>query len=237
VYEEPVLVTEDGVLNYQGIIDLAPSFTETYSTIRFKSLAKFKAEIEKTWFEKIRDKHDENLHFMGQRIIEESDPIRKQGLIFELKKMRAERPTKSSVEEGAEICRVNFKREKDWLGNEEVEKFGMLKAIEYYESRGYVVTDVHLDTYKGYDIECRRANSILRVEVKGLRGSRYPLMTPNEYRKSALYRESYILFIVKMGVDGFTMYLIPDPVFNAVDITEIMKPVYQVKGFEAFQTQ
>jgi hypothetical protein len=238
VYEEPGLVTEDGVLVYQGIIDLVPSFTDTYSSIRFKSLEKYKAELEKTWFEKTQEKYNEKLDFMGQLINEESDPIRKKGLIFEFKKMRDEIPQSCSVEEGAEICRVEFKSEIAWIGNEEVELFGMQKATEYYESNGYKVTDVHFDTYKGYDIECRRGNNILRVEVKGLRGSRYPLMTPNEHSKAVLYRESFILFIVRMGLnDDYTMYSIPDPVFNEVDITPIMKPVYQVKGFNAFQIQ
>ena len=237
VYEEPALVTEDGVLVYQGIIDLVPSFTETYSTIRFKPLEKYRAELEKTWFVKAQEKHNERLDFMGQLINDEADPIRKKGLISEFKKMRDETPQSCSVEEGAEICRVSFKSETAWIGNEEVEIFGMQKATEYYESNGYIVTDVHLDTYKGYDIECRRGNSILRVEVKGLRGSRYPLMTPNEHSKAVLYRETFILFIVRMGVDNYTLYAVPDPVFNEVDITEIMKPVYQVKGFNAFQIQ
>jgi len=168
----------------------------------------------------------------------ETDPFKREALKSELKKCIDQRPQMCTVEEGEEICRVRFQKvlsETALLGNEEVEKFGMEKAIEYYESIGYYVEDVHLDFYKGYDIECKRANSILRVEVKGLKGSKYPLMTPNEHSKAILYREGYVLFIVVIREKGYSMYAIPDPVFNKIDITQISKPVYQVKGYDAFQ--
>jgi len=60
-------------------------------------------------------------------------------------------------------------------------------------------------------------------------------MTPNEYSKARLYREDYILFIVIIRDEEYGLYAIPDPVFNKVDIIEISRPVYQVKGYEDFQ--
>ena len=238
VYEEPVLVTPEGVLTYQGIKDLAPSFIDSYSKINFKPLETYKSESAETWLEIALDKFFEEARFREQLFINETDPFKRAAFKAELRKCIDQKPQKCIIEEGKEICRVQFTKILDeiaLLGNEEVEKFGMEKATEYYESQGYNVDDVHLDFYKGYDIECRRANSILRVEVKGLRGSRYPLMTPNEHSKAILYREGYVLFIVKMSDDGYSLYAIPDPVYNNVDIIEISKPVYQVKGYEDFQ--
>lgn len=235
VYEEPVLVTSDGILTYQGIRDLAPSFTKIHSKINFKPLETYKSESAKKWLEIALDKFFEEAHFREQILSNESDPFKQRALKNEFKKYIDQKPQKCTVEEGEEICRVQFKKiETALFGNEEVEKFGMEKAIEYYESLGYDVEDVHLDFYKGYDIECTRTGSILRVEVKGLKGSRYPLMTPNERSKAMLYREGYVLFIVKISDSGYSLYAILDPVYN-VDMIEISRPIYQVRGYEDFQ--
>jgi len=48
------------------------------------------------------------------------------------------------------------------------------------------------------------------------------------------YKESFVLFVVKLEEDEYSMYEIPDPISN-VDITEIVKPVYRVTGYDAFK--
>ncbi len=124
-----------------------------------------------------------------------------------------------------EICIVSFLdalNEEAWRGRYEVEMVGMKVATRYYESKEYTVQDVSAQN-RGYDIECRRADAILRVEVKGLKTMMNPLMTWNEYRMAEFYKESFILFIVKIGKDGYSIYEIPNPVLK-LDITEIMKP-------------
>jgi len=240
VYEEPVLVTPDGVLTYQGIRDLAPSFTSSYSAINFKPLETYKSESAAIWLDLALNKFYEEANFRQQLFSTETDPFKKDALRAEFKKCLDQKPETCTVEEGEILCTVRFKQslsEIARMGIEEVEHFGMEKATEYYESLGYTVNDVHTDFYLGYDIECKRANIILRVEVKGLKGSRFPLMTPNEHSKAALYRAGYVLFIVKIWDDGYSLYAVPDPVFNKVDITEISKPVYKVAGFEAFKVE
>ena len=62
----------------------------------------------------------------------------------------------------------------------------------------------------------------------------YPLMTWNEHRMAKFYKESFVLFVVKLEEDEYSMYEIPDPISN-VDITEIVKPVYRVTGYDAFK--
>ena len=59
-------------------------------------------------------------------------------------------------------------------------------------------------------------------------------MTENEHRMAEFYRDSFVLFIVKIEGDGYSMYAIPDPVYN-LDITEIVKPVYKVTGYDSFK--
>lgn len=237
VYEEPVLVTPEGVLIYRGIRDLSPSFSESTSKISFKSLEAYKSETEETWLDFLLTKFYEEGKFKQKVYIEEKNPHRREVLGKEFKDHVAAKPSKCTVEEKSEICRVRFIKllgETALLGIREVEEFGMGKAIEYYESQGYLVDDIHEDLYKGYDIECTRADGILRVEVKGLKGSRYPLMTPNEHSKAMFYREGYVLFIVKIRDNGYSLYAILDPVYN-VDMIEISRPIYQVRGYENFQ--
>ena len=169
-------------------------------------------------------------------MLEEKDKYRKEWLRSDLKAWMLKKPKEATVDEKKEICRVRFLGvldEEAWRGRYEVEMMGMKAATCYYESRGYAVDDVSTQN-RGYDIECRRADGILRVEVKGLRTMVYPLMTWNEHRMAKFYRESFVLFVVKHEGDGYSMYEIPDPVSN-LDITEIMKPVYRVTGYDSFK--
>ena len=146
------------------------------------------------------------------------------------------KPKNAAVDEKKEICRVRFLgvlNEEAWRGRYEVEMVGMKAATSYYISRGYLVEDVSAQN-RGYDIECRRADGVLRVEVKGLKVMVNPLLTENEHRMAEFYRNSFVLFVVKIKGDGYSMYAIPDPVSN-LDITEIARPVYKVTGYNSFK--
>jgi len=64
---------------------------------------------------------------------------------------------------------------------------------------GYKVNSVELDNL-GWDLEVIRKQTILtilRVEVKGKSGSNISVdLTPNEYKKMMLYKNSYRLAVV-----------------------------------------
>jgi len=105
--------------------------------------------------------------------------------------------------------------------------------MEYYRSKGYAVSDVSMEN-RGYDVLCKRRDGILRVEVKGLKVMPSPQLSHNEYLSAEFYKDSYVLFVVKITDRGNEKYEIFDPV-NNLDFTEIQKPVYIAKGFETYQ--
>ena len=236
VYEEPILVTPEGILTYRGVTGLTPSFTGKVSSVNFMSLDDYKSKTGDYWLGLATTKWYDELRFKQDVLLEEKDDYRKEWLRSDLEAWMLKKPKKAAVDEKKEICRVKFSGVLDkeaWRGRYEVEMMGMKAATRYYESRGYTADDVSTQN-RGYDIECRRADGILRVEVKGLKTMVNPLMTYNEHRMAKFYRESFVLFIVKLKGDGYSKYAIPDPVSN-LDITEIMKPVYRVAGYDVFK--
>ena len=48
------------------------------------------------------------------------------------------------------------------------------------------------------------------------------------------YRDSFVLFIVKVNKIGLKTYAVPDPLIN-LNIIEILKPVYKATGFEKYE--
>ena len=236
VYEEPVLVTPEGVLTYRGIMGLSPSFAEKVSNITLMPLDEYKSKTGDSWLVLSNTKWYDELRVKQNALLEENEDYRKEWLKGDLETWMLKKPKDVTVDEKQEICRVNFLGildEETWRGRHEVEMIGMKAATCYYESRRYLVEDVSTQN-RGYDIECRRADGILRVEVKGLKAMVSPLMTFNEHRMAEFYRDSFVLFIVKIEGDRYRMYEIPDPVSN-LNITEIVKPVYKVTGYDDFQ--
>ena len=94
------------------------------------------------------------------------------------------------------------------------------------------VLDVSADNC-GYDVLCKRNDGILRVEVKGMKTMLYPQLSRNEYLAAEFYKDSFVLFVVKITNEGYEKYEIYDPI-NNIDFTEILRPIYIAKGFEKF---
>jgi len=236
VNEEPVLVTPEGVVTYRGITGLAPSFAKNASNTHFTPVDDYKSKTGEHWLELSTAQWYDELKFKQNALLNEEDDYKKEWLRSNLETWMLNKPKTVTLDEKKEICKVRFSgvlNEEAWRGRHEVEMMGMKAATRHYESMGYAVEDVS-NQNRGYDIECRRADGILRVEVKGLKTMVHPLMTWNEHRMAKFYRESFVLFVVKIEGDGYSMYEIPDPVSN-LEITEITKPVYRVTGYEAFK--
>jgi len=72
----------------------------------------------------------------------------------------------------------------------EVEMAAMKAVTAYYQENGWVTQDVS-DRNRGWDIEAKKDDSVLRIEVKGLSGETVLFdMTPREYEQ------------MKLSVDG-----------------------------------
>ncbi len=85
-----------------------------------------------------------------------------------------------------------------------IEKTAM-KAVEtYYRDRGWVIQDVAA-LNRGWDIEAKKDDSILRIEVKGLSGGTIVTdMTPREYEQMKLFSSdgSYRLCVLVNALES-----------------------------------
>lgn len=238
VYEEPVLVTPEGVLTYRGILSLAPDFTDKLSDVHFMPLEKY---IEKTggyWLEFQKTLWNEIKQFKQDAILHEEDEYRKDWLRKDLKNWLTREPKTFNVSIKRKLGEVSFSgkhSEETWRARYEVEMIGMKKASDYYQSKGYAVSDISMQN-RGYDLLCKRSDGILRVEVKGLKTMPRPQLSNNEYLTAEFYKESYILFIVRIKGQGYEMYEVANPVLN-INFIEIQRPVYIAKDFEEFKIQ
>ncbi len=80
-----------------------------------------------------------------------------------------------------------------------IERFAMGTTVRWFQERGYDVVDVS-SKHLGWDLEARRRQAVLRIEVKGTSLGLQDVaveVTPNEYAKmTAPERDSYRLCVV-----------------------------------------
>ena len=84
----------------------------------------------------------------------------------------------------------------DPLLRQRVERDAVKVTVDYYKKRRYTINSVENDNV-GWDLEAVDEGSKLLIEVKGLSGSDLSVeLTPNEYEKMKLNRDSYRLCVV-----------------------------------------
>jgi superfamily II DNA or RNA helicase len=235
VCKEIVLVTPEGTLTYQGLLSLAPDFTESTSSVYFMPIEEYKERLGNYWIEKEKATWEDSKKLKWDLLLKETDDYKKTWLRKELEGWIKQKPNTFTVIEEAVICRVAFKEtqtDEDWMAKYEVEMAAMKKATEHYIRENFAVADISRQN-KGYDLECTRADGIMRVEVKGLRGAKYPELTQNEHRMAKFYAKSFILYVVEFS-DIVEEYAIPDPLSN-LKVEEIMKPIYRFTGYQSFK--
>ena len=89
-------------------------------------------------------------------------------------------------------------RKTDPEKNAKVEEAATRTTTKYFESIGYTINSVEKDN-RGWDLEARRENETLSIEVKGLSGKELSVeLTPNEYAalKNSEKGEDYRLCVV-----------------------------------------
>lgn len=84
----------------------------------------------------------------------------------------------------------------DPLHRQRVEEAAVRATWEYYSALGYSLDSVEAD-HVGWDLNALGAGRHLRLEVKGLSGSRVRVeLTPNEYEAMQSCRDSYRVCVV-----------------------------------------
>ena len=89
-----------------------------------------------------------------------------------------------------------------------VENASMDCISQYYEDRGYDVSDVHRDKV-GWDLEARSGNHVILIEVKGFSGREISAdLTANEFSKMKKYKSrGYRLAAVTNALSDPTPYI------------------------------
>ncbi len=236
MYEEPILVTPDGVLTYDGIISLAPYFVESQAIVTYILLADYIEKRKHEWFERKFSLWESKKKDIEHQIMETENESRREVMRATLIEYVAEKPTEVQIEQVKEICDVEFEKtesEQSWLERHEVEQRAMEVATEYYQGRNYEVHDVARQN-RGYDILCKKRAEVLRVEVKGILGASHPTLTEKERRTADQLKEGFELFILDISEKRERKYAIPNPVAN-IRLTPHEKTVYSVTGYSEFK--
>ncbi|MBN1683206.1 DEAD/DEAH box helicase family protein [Candidatus Bathyarchaeota archaeon] len=236
VYQEPILETPEGLLTYRGILGLIPIFADSSNQIHFQSKEDYEKTTGEKWLDLAKQQWNEILKIKQTELLNEKDTIKRDWLKQELQQIQNSKPESHTVLPVQDLYSVIFKAtqtEESWRARYEIEQEAMKAATEYYQTKGYSVEDISQQN-RGYDILCSRPDGVLRVEVKGIKGSPHPQLTQNEHRMAEFYRESFILFILKISGTSKNKFAVPDPIHN-IEFIEFQKPVYQARNYEAFQ--
>jgi superfamily II DNA or RNA helicase len=236
VYEEPILVTPDGVLTYDGIVSLLPHFVDSQSTVRFIPLSDYIEKRKHEWLERRMALWESKKSDLELQILEIDNVSLREVRRASLKEHMTKRPKDVQVEQVKEICEVEFDKtesEQSWLERHEVEQLAMDAAMKYYEKQGYTVQDIARQN-RGYDVLCKKQTDVLRVEVKGIHGASHPTLTEKERRTAMQFGDGFVLFILDIGEERERKFVIPDPVTN-VELTAHERTVYSVTGYSAFE--
>ncbi len=98
-------------------------------------------------------------------------------------------------------------RQPDPLLRQKIEQAAIVTTTAYYTALGYVV-DSKEDDNLGWDLDAVHASRqlVLKLEVKGLSGSDCRVeLTPNEYDKLKLHRDSYRVCVVTQALTAPTL--------------------------------
>ncbi len=238
VYEEPLLVTPDGVLTFEGITSLLPHFCGEVSAVSFISLDEYMERRKKEWLERQMRLWEVRHDNLIRQALLAGDNVQKKLKAESLDSHMKKRPTEARVERVCDVCTVEFLKtesEESWRTRQDVEMEAMRAASEYYKERGYEVSDVSRQN-AGYDLLCKRRDEVLRVEVKGIEGASSPTLTENERRVAHKFREGFVLFVLETRDGKARRFVVQDPVVN-LNLRAHESTTYSVTGFEEFEVE
>ncbi len=99
----------------------------------------------------------------------------------------------------------------DIASNEDIEKIGMLIAMEYEKEYDRIPEDVSLQNL-GYDIRSYDQKMNYRyIEVKARAGEGFVALTPNEWLMAQRLKDEYWLYVVVNASTNPELYLIQNP--------------------------
>ncbi|MCX8083094.1 MAG: helicase-related protein [bacterium] len=107
------------------------------------------------------------------------------------------------------VCVVS-KTEKGMETDEEIERVGMMIAMEYEKKCGRVPVDVSKENL-GFDIRSKGERETRYIEVKARSEEGTIALTPNEWFNAKRFREEYWLYIIANASKNPELYIINNP--------------------------
>jgi superfamily II DNA or RNA helicase len=123
---------------------------------------------------------------------------------------------------------------KEMASDEEIEKIGMVIAMEYERSQGREPEDVSKENL-GFDIRSKGRDEIRYIEVKARKDEGEVVLTPNEWFKAKRFKEQYWLYVVANAVKNPILYIINNPTENLkmeekVEVVRFIVPLTEWKN-------
>jgi hypothetical protein len=98
--------------------------------------------------------------------------------------------------------RLTVSRQTDVEAKKKIESIAIGEVSKEYTDRGFFVSSVETENV-GWDLEAVYKKTILRIEVKGLSGSKVSVeITPNEFKNMNAFKDTYRLCVVTDCLDN-----------------------------------
>jgi SNF2 family DNA or RNA helicase len=111
----------------------------------------------------------------------------------------------------------------EMASDEEIEKIGMVIAMEYEKSQGREPEDVSKENL-GFDIRSKGRDEIRYIEVKARKDEGEVVLTLNEWLKAKRFKGQYWLYVVFNAIKNPILYIINNPAEN-LDVQEKIEVV------------
>jgi SNF2 family DNA or RNA helicase len=124
---------------------------------------------------------------------------------------------------------------KEMASDEEIEKIGMVIAMEYERSQGREPEDVSKENL-GFDIRSKGRDEIRYIEVKARKDEGEVALTLNEWLKAKRFKEQYWLYVVSNALENPTLHIINNPAEN-LKVEEKVEVVRFVVSLEEWKNK
>lgn len=115
--------------------------------------------------------------------------------------------------------------------DEEIERIGMKKVMEYERKNGRIPEDVSSENL-GYDVRSSDEKEFRYIEVKARAGEGSIALTPNEWMMAQRFGNEYWLYVVANAATEPELYIMQDPASHLKPDEEVSIVRYIVKDWK-----
>ena len=133
------------------------------------------------------------------------------------------------------VCPATPKPGEDAVQTEEIERIGMVVAMQYEAQQGRIPEDVSFENL-GFDIRSREPDGRVRyIEVKARAETGPVSITQNEWFKAKRFQDDYFLYTVMNAAASPELYIIQNPAQNLnpdekIEVVRYIVPFAELTG-------